>query len=349
MKKLFLLPLLFSVLGLGCQSTPPVATVNTTPTELTVYTYSSLADQDYGLLPKIIPQFEQQQQVTVNVVTFPDTGSMLNQLILEKDAPKADVVVGLDNVNYAKVVDTQLFTPYIPKSANKISKDIRFDEQFTMTPFDYGYVGFVYDSEKITFSESISLMDLTKDEYRDKIIIEQPGLSSPGTQLLLWTYKALGAEQAQQFWNVMQNNGTLVAPDWSTAYYTMFLKEEAPIVLSYLTSPAYHIDQEDTDRYKTVPISEGYVRQVEGVGIVKNTDTLELAQSWVDTMLSETAQNAIPTTQWMWPVDNQATLPDAYSKIITPASDQIITVSSGEVSNNFNTWLNNWNTTFKIQ
>lgn len=329
MKKLLLLPLLLSILGLGCQSTPPVTTVNATPTELTIYTYDSLADKDYGLLPKIIPQFEQENNVTVNLVTFPDTGAMLNQLILEKNNPKADVVMGLDNLDVLKADEAKILTGF--------------------TPFDYGYVDFVYDSEKISFPEPISLMDLASDTYKGKIIIEQPGLSSPGTQLLVWTYVALGDAKAKIFWDTMEQNDTLVAPDWSTAYYTMFLKEEAPIVLSYLTSPAYHIDQEGTERYKAIPIKEGYVQQAEGVAVVTGATAAILGQQFVDYVVTPAVQNNIATTQWMWPVDNTATLPQAYANIITPSTpDQILSVTPANLTS-FDSWLTDWNTTFKIQ
>lgn len=327
MKKLLLIPLLLSSLGLGCQQPQPAATPTyVEPITFTIYTYASLADKDYGLLPKIIPQFERDHQVTVNLVAFPDTGSMLNQLILEKNNPKADVVMGLDNLDVLKANEAKVLTGF--------------------TPFDYGYVGFVYDSEKIQFPEPISLMDLASDTYKGKIIIEQPGLSSPGSQLLAWSYQALGDDLANTWWKNLADNKVLVAPDWSTAYYTMFLKEEAPIILSYLTSPAYHIDQEGTERYKTIPIKEGYIKQTEGVAIVQGSQATNVAQQFINYVISPVVQQQIATTQWMWPVDNAVQLPDAYNKIVTPTANQILPVIT--YAEPFNQWLDRWNTTFKI-
>ena len=124
----------------------------------------------------------------------------------------------------------------------------------------------------------------------------------------------------------------------------MFLNGEAPIVLSYLTSPAYHIDQEATDRYQAIPMSDGYVRQVEGMGIVRGTNSLVAAQALVDYLLSDPVQNKIPTTQLMWPVlGDDSTWPEAYQQIITPA-DQAILTSSYDA-----TWLADWNQAFGIQ
>lgn len=331
----------------GCsedQVTPPVTTK---PTTLTVYTYDSLS-ADYGLLPQIVTQFEQAQDVTLDIVSFSDTGVMLNQLIAERDEPKADVVLGLDNITFEEAQAQAVLQAYQPKRAEKIPKRLRFDDNNTMTPFDYGYVGFVYDSEAIQFPEPVSLTQLATDPaYKDKIIIEQPGLSSPGTQLLFWTHAALGEPGAETFWQAMTEQVLTVAPDWNTAYYSMFLNGEAPIVLSYLTSPAYHIDQEGTERYKAIPIKEGYLEQVEGVAVVNGTDAGDTAGAFIDYLLTDEVQNKIPTTQWMFPVLGDPTeWPEAYGKIITPSHDEIHTIKPSTVANSYELWLTEWNKIF---
>lgn len=334
----------------GCYHRPATETTTTQPKEITLYTYESLS-ADYGLLPLIIDQFEEQENLTIEIVSFPDAGSMLNQLIAEKDSPKADVVMGLDNINFPDVVENNLFLAYSPKRAEEIPTRLRFDDNFTMTPFDYGYVGFVYDSEATTFEEPISLQDLaTNPAYADKIIIEQPGLSSPGTQLLFWANVALGDEAADAFWTAMADQVLTVAPDWSTAYYSMFLNGEAPIVLSYLTSPAYHIDQEDTDRYKAIAIEEGYLEQIEGIGVINGTDAQTKAQAFVDYILSDEVQNQIPTTQWMFPVfGDESRWPAAYQQIITPTEDEILALDQETIAQNYDTWLSKWNSTFGVK
>lgn len=345
MKKLLLCLSLLAVVS-GCQIKK-----DSTPTTLTIYAYDSLT-AEYGLLPKIIKSFEETNTIKINIVSFADTGSMLNQLIAEKNAPKADVVLGLDNVNLPTVLKENLFTPYQPQRAGDIAPDLRFDDQFTMTPFDYGYVGFVYDAQQLEFPEPISLAELAGPQYKDKIIIEQPGLSSPGTQLMLWSNAALGDTGADVFWRGMAANVLTVAPDWGTAYYTMFLNGEAPIVLSYLTSPAYHMDQEESVQFQAIPIKEGYIRQLEGVGVVahlslESTPQQMAARQFVDYLLTDEVQNEIPRTQWMFPIFGQPDQwPPAYQQIITPTPDQVLSVSP-ESLGQLDQWINEWNTTFK--
>jgi thiamine transport system substrate-binding protein len=303
---------------------------------------------EYGLLPVITDQFETDNNVELEIVNFPDTGAMLNQLIAEKDQPKADVVLGLDNINFVEAIDYDLLQPYQPARANEIASAVWFDEAYTMTPFDYGYVGLVYDAQQLDMSTPVSLATLAADPaYADKIILEQPGLSSPGTQFLVWLHAAYDDVTATTIINQLADQVLTVAPDWNTAYYTMFLNSEAPIVLSYLTSPAYHIDQEDSVQFQAIPMTEGYLRQVEGVAIVTGTDASIAAQSFVDYMLSDAVQNEIPRTQWMWPVLGDASSwPAAYDQIITPTTDEVLTVSPATLRANYQTWLNEWNTAF---
>lgn len=348
MKKLLIL-LFLSLLLLGCQTKQETANTNQEENKLTIYAYDSLT-AEWGLLPQITEEFKKQNNnAEIEIVSFPDTGTMLNQLILEKDNPQADVVMGLDNINYYKVADNNLFQPYKPQRSAEFKDDLLFDQQYTMIPFDYGYVGFVYDSEKINFDQPISLLDLADDEYKNKIIIEQAGLSSPGTQLLLWTKAALSEDDYNLFWQKMKDNVLTVAPDWNTAYYSMFTEGEAPIVLSYLTSPAYHIDQEQVTKYKAIPIKEGYFRQIEGVGITNNAQHPQLAKKFIDYLLTNDVQNKITTTQWMFPIfGDSTTWPQAYGQIIMPTPEQILTVAPDILKNNYNSWLDDWNTLFNI-
>lgn len=332
----------------GCGSQDVVENVNEeaeeVPKTLTLYTYDSLS-AEWGLLPLILDQFEEENGLDVEVVSFSDTGSMMNQLILEKGDPKADVVMGLDNVNYLDVLENDLLSPFKGTAYDNIDENLLFDDMGTMTPFDYGYVGFVYNSEEITFDEPIFLNDLASVEYKDKIIIEQPGLSSPGTQALLWSDAALSDAEFTNFWTNLNNNLLTVTPDWSTAYYSMFMEGEAPIVLSYLTSPAYHIAMEETDIYKAIPIKDGYVRQVEGIGVVSGAANKAGAEDFIDFVLTGTVQNNIATTQWMFPVLGEASeLPEAYSKIITPKESEVLEVNE----DGFNDLLLEWNNIFEI-
>jgi len=325
MKKVVLICATF-LLATGCIQTTATPKPDNT---LIVYTYASLNDPDYGLLPKIIPDFEKANGAKVKVVTFADTGAMVNQLVTEKDHPQADVVIGIDNSDVARLAKDNLFT--------------------SVTPFDYSYIAFIYDTTQLSFPEPIGLADLATPAYDRKLIIEQPGLSSPGTQLLLWAQAALGEAGADQFWQGLAANHAIVAPDWNTAYYTDFLSGQAPIVLSYTTSPAYHIDQEGSHQYAAIPMKDGYVKQTEEIALTSGSLETTLGQLFVQYLTSASVQNQIPTTQWMIPAGgDDTTWPAAYSEIITPTPDQELTLADKDIAQHYNNWLRSWNSTFGL-
>ena len=72
--------------------------------------------------------------------------------------------------------------------------------------------------------------------------------------VFLWM-KAVYGEEADRAWERLSGRVLTVTKGWSEAY-GLFLDGEAPMVLSYTTSPAYHQVIEGTDRYKAV-IVEG--------------------------------------------------------------------------------------------
>ena len=129
--------------------------------------------------------------MTVEFKSFSDTGPLLNQLAQEKKDPQADVVIGLDNNYLPKALALGVLEPYKPQAAGGIRSDLVFDPDFYLTPFDYGFVVFNYDSERLAQTPT-SHRDLLRPEYKGKIIIENPLTSSPGQVFLLTTLALYG-------------------------------------------------------------------------------------------------------------------------------------------------------------
>ena len=98
----------------------------------------------------------------------------------------------------------------------------------------------------------------------------------------------------------------------------MFVKGETPIVLSYVTSSAYHKIVEGEKKYKAAVFEEGHYTQIEFAAMVKKSKKQKLAQTFIDFMLSEDFQKAIPTSNWMYPVITYEKLPSAFDKSQKP-------------------------------
>ncbi len=305
--------------------------------ELTIYTYESF-NSKWGPGPTVFKRFEESCQCRLKIVALGDAGLMLNRVILEKKNPKADIFLGLNDSQLAKAFSADIFLPYRSPLLEKVAAAHLLDRENRVTPFDYGYIAFVYDSEKIT-NPPQSLEDLLKEEYQQKIVIEDPRTSSPGLSFLHWTISVYGEDGYMDYWEKLEPNLLAITSGWSAAY-GMFTKGETPIVLSYATSPAYHLEYEDTERYRAAVFREGHYLQVEGAGIVKGTANPELARQFIDFMLSARFQDVIPLTNWMFPVIQYQPLPESFRIAIQPQSVEKIDASRIHEKNK--TWLKTW-------
>ena len=175
---------------------------------------------------------------------------------------KADIVLGLDTNLTAEAKATGLFAPHgIDPSEVKVPGGWTDD---TFVPFDYGYFAVVYDTEKLK-NPPKSLKELVEGDPDEKIVIQDPRTSTPGLGLLLWV-KSVYGDKAPEAWAKLKAAVLTVTPGWSEAY-GLFTKGEAPMVLSYTTSPAYHMVAENTERYQAASFAEGHYLQIEVAGI----------------------------------------------------------------------------------
>lgn len=308
---------------------------NTQEKELVIYAYDSFVS--WGLSDATIHKFEEKCNCKVTVLGVGDAGAVLSKAILEKDNPKADIVVGIDNNLLARALEADILIQYKPKNLELIPEEFVFDKSYHVIPFDYGFIAFVYDSEVVKEPPK-SLKDLTDEKWRKKIILEDPRTSSPGLAFLYWTIAVYG-EDYLDYWRELKPNILTISEGWDTAY-GMFLSGEAPIVLSYATSPAYHVEYEDTYKYKALAFEEGNYMQIEGMGILKGSKNQELAKEFIEFMLTEDFQKEIPLTNWMFPVNPKAELPESFKYAAKP--EKILVLNYQEIEENKEKWLNEW-------
>jgi len=132
-----------------------------------------------------------------------------------------------------------------------------------------------------------------------------------------------------------------VTKGWSEAYFSLFLNGEAPMVLSYSTSPGYHIAVDETEQYQAAAFDEGHYLQVEVAAVLEGSENKELAREFLTFMLTPEFQKALPLTNVMYPAtDIGDDLPDAFSKLITPAKTLLIDTET--VRDERKAWTNEW-------
>lgn len=197
-------------------------------------------------------------------------------------------MLGLDTNLVAEAKATGFFVPH---GVDTTSVDVPggFTDD-TFIPYDYGHFAVVYDTEMLK-SPPKSLRDLVEGDPTQKIVIEDPRTSTPGLGLLLWV-KSVYGDRAGEAWAKLKARVLTVTPGWSEAY-GLFTKGEAPMVLSYTTSPAYHMVAEDTERYQAAPFTEGHYIQIEVAALTKNANDPELARKFLDFMIGPEFQSII--------------------------------------------------------
>ena len=302
---------------------------------LTVYTYESFT-ADWGPGPQVEKAFEAACGCDVTFVAVADGVALLNRLRLEGERTEADIVLGLDTSLIADAKETGLFAPHGIDAAAVIVPGGFSDDTFV--PYDYGYFAVIYDSEAMA-SPPVSLKELVDGDDNDKIVIQDPRTSTPGLGLLLWM-KSVYGDGAAAAWEKLSKRVLTVTPGWSEAY-GLFTNGEAPMVLSYTTSPAYHMIAEDTERYKAAAFGEGHYMQVEVAAQTANGAANPLAKQFLAFMISPAFQDVIPETNWMLPAaPTSAPLPEAFGKLVEPAKSLLMTPD--EVAANRGAWVAEW-------
>ncbi|EJG0881177.1 thiamine ABC transporter substrate binding subunit [Vibrio parahaemolyticus] len=310
-------------------STSAFAAENT----LTIYTYDSFA-ADWGPGPKIEQAFEAKCGCDVNFVALDDGVSILNRLRLEGGNSKADIVLGLDNNLMAEAKKTGLLTEHNVDTANTVLPNGWSDTTFV--PYDYGYFAFVYNKEKLA-NPPKSMKELVETRDDLKVIYQDPRTSTPGQGLMLWM-KSIYGDDVTQAWQKLASKTVTVTKGWSEAY-SMFLNGESDLVLSYTTSPAYHLIAENDSKFATANFSEGHYMQVEVAAKVKGSKNSELADKFMDFILSDEFQSAMPTGNWMYPVTD-VELPKGFETLIVPSKS--LSFSADEVAKMRKSWIREW-------
>lgn len=335
MKKIFIL---FALLLSACAPKTPAA--------LTVMTHDSFAVSE-----EVIKAFEDAHQTKVVFLQGGDTGSALNKAILSKDAPLADLFFGVDNTFLSRALDEDIFEPYESPALKNIPAEFQLDDTRRALPIDYGDVCINYDKKYFAernLAAPNSFEDLTKPEYNGLLVTENPALSSPGLAFLLAT-RAYFGEGYLDYWKSLKANGLVIVDDWETAYYSNFSASSGqgaqPLVVSYASSPAAEVAfaSEPLDDSPTAAIVAPRMcfRQIEFAGILKNGKNRDLAEKFIDFMLSERFQEDMPLTMFVYPIDPTAKLPNVFTRYARSAP-QPAAISFEEIAANRDAWIEAW-------
>ncbi len=303
--------------------------------KLTIYTYDSFVSE-WGPGPIIEKIFEEKNNADIEFVAVDSAATLLNKVILEGDTSKADIVLGLDMNLFDLAEQSELFTTHnINDINNLINLPLKWESN-KFVPYNYGYFSFVYNEANLATPPKS--MDELINSTNARIVIQDPRTSTPGLGLLTWM-KALYGDKAGDEWKKLNKKIISVTKGWTDAYYNFFMAGEADMVLSYTTSPAAHIMFEERYDILATTFEEGNYITIEFAGILNNSQNKDLANKFLNFMLSKEFQSVIPSTNIMYPVTNIKDLPEAFDKLDVP---NFIQMDPKEINKNKEKWIDEW-------
>ena len=317
------------------------------PPVLTVMTHDS-----FSVSEPVVQAFEQETGARLQFLQAGDAGTALNRAILAREQPLADVFYGVDNTFLSRALDEDIFEAYESPMLQAIPDEYDQDPSHRALPVDYGDVCLNYDKtyfEEHQLAVPDSFEVLTAPDYRGLLVVENPATSSPGLAFLLATIGHFGDDGYLDFWRALRENDVLVVNDWDAAYYGEFSGASAqgtrPLVVSYGSSPPFEV------LYADPPVSEpstGAItaedtcfRQIEFVGILRGTQQRDLAERWVDFMLSVTFQEDMPVQMFVFPVLPEARLDPAFEAFLA-VPERPASVPPESIAANRERWIEEW-------
>jgi thiamine transport system substrate-binding protein len=315
-----------------------------TPDRLRIISHDSFAG---GVTDETFAAFTAATGIEVEIVAAGDAGGAVNQAILTKDNPIADVIFGVDDTFLSRALDADIFVPHRSQLLDRVFPELILDDQHRVTPIDFGDVCLNYDIawfEENALDPPTSLDDLVAPEYAGLLVAQDPANSSPGLAFLFATIAKYG-EDWRGYWESLVANDVRIVSDWDTAYFVDFTRYggDRPIVVSYASSPPAEVIFSDVplDSAPTGVVTDGCYRQIEFAGVLANAPYPEAAGSLIDFMLTEEFQAGIPTTWFVFPANADVDLPEVFVENTVIPPDPV-SLDPEVIAANRDAWLAEW-------
>lgn len=348
MKHFLVVPICLIVAGLLLVPAKAPAADPKVPT-LTIMTHDS-----FSAGKEVIADFESSHRVKLRFLKGGDAGAALNQAILSKNHPMADVFFGVDNTFLSRALQSGIFESYAAPGLADVPATLQLDPEKRLLPVDFGDVCLNFDKKWFATHKLAppgDLTDLVKPRYKGLTVVENPATSSPGLAFLLTTIGRFGDPGYLDYWSRLKANDVLVTDGWKQAYWGHFSaasKGDRPIVVSYASSPpaeVYYAEKKLVEAPTAAVVTgQNAFRQIEFVGILKGTSQRNQAEQFVDFLLSRRFQEDIPLQMFMFPANRTAALPDVFVKY-TKVAETPVAVLPVTIEANREKWIEAWTET----
>jgi thiamine transport system substrate-binding protein len=325
---------------------------------LTIVTYDI-----YGLTSARISDFTSQTGIKVEMIKLGDAGAVLNHLLQTKEAPQADLALGLDNTYLQQAIDHGVILAHSANVSNVMDSAWAPYNGTMAVPFDQGAICLNYDVNSINASQGkdvpTSLWNLSEEAWKGKVAIPSPVTSSPGRAFMIATTDYFANDEDHttnwtDWWSAMVDNDVLITSGWTEAYETHYSGGygvwnddhigDANFVVSYCHSPGVEAYWADNYTSSTsLVLDRASFHQVEYAMVVNGTSNSEFADLFIEYLLTEDVNLNMPIENSMYSVLIDSELPEdngyRYHSDLPSLNAQ---VSPIEISENMDSWLAAW-------
>lgn len=329
----------------GCFEDPGLSAVQTSSEDLSGTSITLMTHDSFFVSEGLLDSFTETTGIEVTQVAAGDAGQLVTSAVLTAGNPAADVMFGVDNTFMCRALEADVFVPY-ESAVGPIVEGLTVDPLSRLTPIDYGDVCVNYWKDELPGDAPTSLADLADPANTGQFVTENPETSSPGFAFLLATIAEYGEDGWEQYWADLVDNDVEVTAGWNDAYYASFTAGGGPrsIVTSYASSPPAEFLFADppVDAPPTDVLTASCYRQVEYAGILNGTEHPAAAAQLIDFMLSPAFQNDIPLNMFVYPVNADADLPQAFVDF-TATVDTPLSIDPETIEANRDDWTRRWN------
>lgn len=268
-------------------------------TVVRVFGYSAFTGA-FGPGPKLRELFEKSCDCRLEYIQGSDSGVLLQRLKIEGESLGADLVIGFDQFDLQKALAAQRWQK-VSFSGLDVEPEIKgLTKNDYFVPYDWGALAMMGRKRDLT-TPPTRLDDLLNPIWARQMAFEDPRTSSPGFQFLWWVLKEKGEEEGFRYLSQLMKQAHSFSSSWSTAI-GLLNRQQVKMVFSYVTSPLYYEIEEKNSDMIALEFKESLPLQVEFLGIPENCRQCELAEKFVNMMLSPEGQKIIMEKNYMLPV-----------------------------------------------
>lgn len=224
-------------------------------------------------------------------IEFVDLGGteLLNRIVAEKDAPIADIVFGLNDMNFEILRSEDILEAYTPEWIDEIADDVQVTEDNLYNPITLARVFPIYNADIIDAADApTSYEDLhQKSEYHQKYRVQgslngATDTAAMYTQLVEFRDENGEMGVSEEGWDNLAayfDNGyqTPEGEDW----VQNLVNGDVPIAYTWMAN-VLNIEDEYGINIGIIDPEYGIVQTVEQVGIVDDGEDNTLEQEFVD-------------------------------------------------------------------